>query len=499
MSMPMIGREMILTQPDGTTVPVRAWGNQHHAVFRTLDGYPVIRNRATGYHEFAAVDAEYKLKSVGLRAGIDRRPSSPQATTSFSPWQMQTMARSNAGLPEGTSRWRVRSERKRRRAAGSVLDGLRAAPPSRETVGKFVGLCILVEFPDVRGTIDPKEVDRFLNSEGYTGFGNAGSVREYFRDVSQGKVEYTNIVTVYIRTKHARSYYTDPAVEQPVRTYELIGEALAQLRAEKFDFTRLTVDSENYVYAMNIYYAGECVNNWAEGLWPHCYNLDSPLEVAPGVKLNDYQITDMGDELTLGTICHENGHMICDFPDLYDYGANSAGAGDYCLMCGGGNANPKNPTHVGAYLKFRAGWANAVNSLTRGASVSIPARSNHFCLFQKDQREYFIFENRQQTGRDSALPSAGLAIWHVDEAGSNNNEQSTAASHYECALKQADGKYDLEHNTNYGDKADLFPNGNRSAFDDTTAPSSRWWNGQQSGLAIRNIVDHGSSISFNVV
>ena len=32
----------------------------------------------------------------------------------------------------------------------------------------------------------------------------------------------------------------------------------------------------------------------------------------------DYQMTDMTDELSLGTFCHENGHLIGDFPDLYD-------------------------------------------------------------------------------------------------------------------------------------------------------------------------------------
>ena len=43
----------------------------------------------------------------------------------------------------------------------------------------------------------------------------------------------------------------------------------------------------------------------------------------------DYQITDMGNRLTLGTFCHENGHMVCDFPDLYPYTAGKGlGAGN---------------------------------------------------------------------------------------------------------------------------------------------------------------------------
>ena len=290
----------------------------------------------------------------------------------------------------------------------------------------------------------------------------------------------------------------DPRIEQPVRTYELIDEALAALDAGKFDFSRLTVDDEQYVYALNVYYAGARVNNWSQGLWPHCYHLRAPKEVHPGVKIYDYQITDVGQELTLGTFCHENGHMICDFPDLYDYGGNSAGAGKYCLMCAGGNADPKNPTHVGAYLKYRAGWSTSLSALQPGTQARIIAGTNDFLLHARTGSEYFILENRQRRGRDAALPSAGLAIWHVDELGSNNNEQSTAASHYECALKQADGLFQLEHNANYGDQDDLYPNGGKTSFHDSSTPSSRWWNGQSSGLTISNIADNGAFVTLDV-
>ena len=58
-------------------------------------------------------------------------------------------------------------------------------------------------------------------------------------------------------------------------------------------------------------------------------------ELGPGKLGRDYQITNIGTELTLGTFCHENGHMVCDYPDLYDYGYESSGVGAYCLMCAG--------------------------------------------------------------------------------------------------------------------------------------------------------------------
>jgi hypothetical protein len=45
--------------------------------------------------------------------------------------------------------------------------------------------------------------------------------------------------------------------------------------------------------------------------------------------------------------------MICDFPDLYDYGSESRGVGHFCLMCyGGSNVNP---VQVCADLRAQAG------------------------------------------------------------------------------------------------------------------------------------------------
>ncbi len=122
-----------------------------------------------------------------------------------------------------------------------------------------------------------------------------------------------------------------------------------------------------------------------------------------GKFLHDYQITDMGLELTLGTLCHENGHMICDFPDLYDYGGDSEGIGIYCLMCAGGavGATNKNPTNVCAYLKHAAGWTGSLTRITDGMTATAAAQGNHFFIYPKNQAEYFILENRYQEGRDN--------------------------------------------------------------------------------------------------
>src|SRR6185369_9365180 len=76
--------------------------------------------------------------------------------------------------------------------------------------------------------------------------------------------------------------------------------------------------------------------------------------------------------------------------------------------------------------------------------------------------EYFIAENRQQIGFDSALPGGGLLLWHIDESRANNNSEwypgcTNCSSRYKVSLLQADSRFDLEHHTNRGDNGDPFP------------------------------------------
>ena len=235
-------------------------------------------------------------------------------------------------------------------------------------VGSYVGLCLLIRFPDVAASIPSTEVAQYCNASGYSGFGNNGSVRDYFHTVSDGRLDYTSVVTEYVTAKHPREHYTDPSVEFGTRTRQLIREGLKRLKTQGFDFSELTADADGYVRALNVFYAGPCVNDWSEGLWPHSWALDEPFAASSTRTFSDYQITNIGSELTLRTFCHENGHMVCDFPDLYDYGYESNGVGDFCLMCGGGSDT--NPVQVSAYLKHQAGWTSGISEVSPGTAVS---------------------------------------------------------------------------------------------------------------------------------
>jgi M6 family metalloprotease-like protein len=82
--------------------------------------------------------------------------------------------------------------------------------------------------------------------------------------------------------------------------------------------------------------------------------------------------------------------MLCDYPDLYDYGYESSGVGGYCLMCAGNNVSEKNPIPISAYLKRLSGWARNVTPITHGATMTLDAGTNDFAIYSRGGREYFL-------------------------------------------------------------------------------------------------------------
>jgi M6 family metalloprotease-like protein len=501
MSTAFSGASFTFTQPDGSKLEVRGWGDQHYAVFETMDGYTVTKNPETGFWEIAQRSQDgTRLEPVGAVFGVaDGGRSRVTPGVRIDPDSARAAGREGANRMAGRRCDERRKERKeelrafrRMAAAGGPV----FAPPQRTTTGDFVGLCLLIDFSDVPATIPREEVERFCNQVGYNGFGNNGSVHDYFLESSIGRLRYTNVVAPYYRAKKPKTYYTDRNIQMGVRARELIREALDHWKANGFNFSSLTADGNGMVYALNVYYSGPVVNNWSEGLWPHAWMLGTSVPLAPGISAFDYQFTAMGSELLLGTFCHENGHMLCDYPDLYDYGNESAGVGMFCLMCAGNHADQRNPVQISAYLKRLSGWAKSVTNLEHGATVSLTAGQNEFAIFSKNNDEYFIVENRAKTGRDAALPDAGLAIWHVDEQGDNSNEQMSAASHYELSLEQADGLFELEHSrSERGDDNDLYVGG-AARFGDSSTPSSKWWDGTTSHLTIDTISNAGGVMTF---
>ncbi|MET1086760.1 MAG: M6 family metalloprotease domain-containing protein [Arthrobacter sp.] len=504
MPSPFVGEIFTFRNPDDTEVTLRGWGNQFEAVFETIDGYTVVQAQ-DGFYEYAKLTEDgTALVASGTRVDAEdpqtlSLPKHLRVTRQASRSHAEEARRAMGPVPRWMQRRQEdRNLRNRRPPEGLAPDGASegpgGAPPPGTTTGDYLGLVLLIDFSDFPQTIGRNEVDDFCNKPGYSGFGNNGSALDYFRDVSDGKLRYKNLVATYYRAQHPRTYYTDPAIAYGTRAQELIREALDKLVADGFNFSNLTADSSGFIQALSVFYAGARSNAWSQGLWPHSWALATPYTLSGGRKFSDYQITDLGNQLTLRTFCHENGHMICDFPDLYDYDSVNVGngIGHYSLMCFGGA--DKNPTQVEAYLKHAAGWSSRVTTLAAGTTATVEAGKNDFLIHARNTSEYFILENRQQSGRDAALPDAGLAIWHVDVNGNNSNEQMTASQHYECSLEQADNRFDLERRANAGDVEDLY-GGAAGTFGAATAPSSNWWDGTASGLEIEQVSAVGASMT----
>jgi len=521
-------RVWTIKQPDGTAIQVHGKGDEFYADME-FNGYTILFDPATSFYVYAQRTTDGKLVSSALVAGRDnpgalslQQHLRPDAATRkkafqerFNKWDKDT---------QNSKRWKARKDRTAKLLAQTltpttstaVSDGPSYAPPGNTTLGNKVGLCLLVDFPDDPATISQQNIEAFCNGDNYTGYGNNGSVKEYFWDVSNQRLRYTNVVTVYLRAPHPKTYYNDPANDDAAN--ELVKDALDALKALPNYQTEiwpqiqtLTVDGGDYVVACNVYYAGHPDVGWAQGLWPHSWGLYQVGEqtLGTGVKVLRYQMTDIGDRLSLGTFCHENGHMLCDYPDIYDYDYDSTGgAGGFCLMNSGGHGT--NPVKPCAYLRMHSGWLDVVNLETvMDYFLTLTTADTTLYKYTKPTAatEYYIFENRQQSGRDALVPGSGIAIWHCDELGNRDDQRHAYnANHfnYEVQLMQADKLWDLNDNTNDGEQEDLFYLGNPTVgytneFADETVPSARWWDGSFSDLFVGGFSEPGESMLMSLM
>jgi len=507
---PYWGKEFEFHQPDGSPIAVRVWGDEFYIRAETLDGYPLVRDPVSGFICYAEVNND---GSDFISTGI---PYTGQTVEKLKYSGLWPLAQGN-GIKKGLrlkhqavikkadrNRYLLGRDQRGRILPAPDSDAFSAASAHADSptplIGQVVGLTLLIQFPDVPATILQADINNYCNQVGYTGYGNNGSVHDYFYDVSNGNLTYTNYVTAYYTAQHDRSYYTQESTSYERRARELIKEALLWLddpSGQNFNFGTISTDSSNYMLAINAFYAGAIQNDWAEGLWPHSSSMYGMFTSNEGVKAGVYQITNIGSSPALGTFCHENGHMICDYPDLYDYGFESYGAGNYCLMAFGGS--DYNPIPPNPYLRDIKGWESVmVFPRLWGVQYFLQSNSNtsYKYLNPDNSYEFFYIDSRTKTGRNSSLPDDGLVIWHIDEDGSNNNEQMTPSQHYLVSVEQADGLFHLEYGSNIGGSNDLFHAGYRDIFNDTTTPNAKWWNGNNSNLVIRQISAVGPTMSF---
>ncbi len=518
-AVPYVNQPFAFRQPGGTTLTIYLSGNSYFAEQRLADGRLVIYDNQLKGYAYGRVSADgSRIESTGQLALPTAKAKAEQSQSAA-----ETLA--EPGLTPAARAALVRQAQQLLfgqqpdEAALHLHDepaddaAMLATDISSSALPATVkGLTVIIQFPDQAGTISKTQVESFLNELNYSGFGNAQSVRGYFRTVSAGKLDYQNSVTRYYTAKKNKAYYTDNSLSASVRSMELISEALNWLETtEGFDFSTLTTNSSKQILGLNFFYAGEADSAWSKGLWPHMGGL-SPKFCADGVCTSRYQITNMGTNMAIGTFVHESGHLLFGWPDLYDYDGSSEGSvASFCLMGYGaiGAQNKFKPTPPVGVLRHLAGWDSVIelnpklNSQAPAGLLSHTSESHQLYRWSNpaNSKEAFYLEAIHQSGQQQYQPDQGLAVWHVDPSGDNSNEWKPYIQ-----MEHADGKRDPENKRNRSDATDLY-DGIASAEFNRNFPNaltskgtnSLWWDGSDSGFALAQISTPAPTISFQLV
>ena len=222
-----------------------------------------------------------------------------------------------------------------------------------------------------------------------------------------------------------------------------------------------------------------------------------------------YLLTSLGrtpSDLSIGTFCHENGHLLCRFPDMYDYGERdgdniaSAGIGSYCLMGSGNHLDyGRSPSPVCAYLRDLAGWCdNEIDLNTAGVVEAKHGDYNTVMKYPHEQAER-VFPGREPVEDGPRPRLAGeracrLPLRHprVERAPAGHGGQA-------LPVRAAAGRRPRAIWSSTPTRATAPTCSARSAASRcrrTSAPNSREWDGRESGLVLADIGAPGETITF---
>ena len=328
-----------------------------------------------------------------------------------------------------------------------------------------------------------------FRSVDYTAY--KASLEQYFADNSFGQYtpsfEFIGPVTL---GNSQRYYGENDSYDQDMRADQLVQEA-CNLAEDMADFTQYDQDGDGKLDAVVIIYAGQGevygVSD-QDAVWAYTANLEESDELDSYVVLDGKTVTYFSavPELQsatkrdgIGTLVHEFAHIL-GLPNLcVTDGGTQKTLGDWDVMDHGSYNNQSNtPAAMSAYERFFLGWVEPIllsepmnvrlGDLNTNGDCAIITASGQSNLsgISPDPREFYILENRQQTGWDQYLPGHGLMLtkidyvknkWEADEV--NNVERHPCVD-----LIEADGsapKYKADNLTNgfFGKQGDLFPAG----------------------------------------
>lgn len=353
-----------------------------------------------------------------------------------------------------------------------------------------------------------------LNLSGYSEDSHIGSVKDYFTAQSNGL--FVPAYDLYfVSVSNALSSYTD-------NVDGLVSEAIANLKSKYsgFDASLYDSDGDGEVDAVAVLYAGteSDANNLGGYQYSLQYTNSGRQDAGNGKKFNCFFIISQMESSTkllpMATFVHEFSHTMglkdhyCVYGDscYLDYSSSTLqapGAHGWDVMATGmyNLTNGATPPGYSAFEKEFMGWMS-YKSLSASSDVTVitPLSSTDVAYkipVNGDNDEWFILENRQQSGWDASLPYHGLLIWHIDydKTAWNGDALNDEPSHQRVDVVEA-GNLRV---TGYTDgfnfahlKDDPFP-GSQNV---TSFTGFNSWAGTDLGVSLYNITENGSNVCF---
>ena len=299
--------------------------------------------------------------------------------------------------------------------------------------GNKKGLVILMEFQDQKFAIsNPKATYQdFFNKEGYSDYGMAGSVKDYFKAQSYGNLVIDFDVAGPYTASQKEAYYGAHDDNANDKNPGALMKEACQVADEAVNFADYDWDGDGEVDQVFVIYAGYGENYGAaeETIWPHEWAFSSATGSSltlDGVIVDTYACScelrgTQGTSLDgIGAACHEFSHCL-GLPDFYDTSAmgSNFGMGSWDVMDSGSyNDNSCTPAGYSSYERMFAGWLTPteLNMMTRVSDMKPLADTPEAYILYNDANrdEYYLLENRQKKGFDTGLPGHGLLVLHVD-------------------------------------------------------------------------------------
>lgn len=422
----------VVSQSDGTTIKVSQAGDEHLHYYITEDNVPLYKAADNRYCYLTIENG--KLHNSGVLAHESAARSAKELQVMNTIHDLAPIARQMAAKKKSAAKRCVRPDRL----------------PSKDDISVFKGskkaLVILAAFSDKSFSKGDDAIVKFydevLNQEGYSQNGAAGSVHDYFKDMSRGEFDLTFDIVGPVKVSKSATYYGGPSPIMGGADHigEFITEAIKKADEKcDIDWKKYDWDDDGEVEQVFVLYAGygQATGGPTGTIWPNAWTLDEALQNSDGnggfsidgVFINQYACSnelylDSGTvPMGLGVFCHEFSHCM-GLPDMYDtnYGSTPT-MGDWDLLAGGSYNGPQGigwcPAGWTSYERAYAGWLELTElkagDIIKGMTSLEEADGKAYVIYNDNHKdEYYLLENHKGMGWDKYTPENGLLIIHVD-------------------------------------------------------------------------------------